>query len=120
VGDELLLNMPGNVTFETNRAEIRGSFFDVLNSVGLVLDEYDKTLIEVMGHTDSTGSDAFNQTLSEKRADSVGDYLVAQGIDRRRVLTRGFGERHPITDNDSARGREENRRVELRLVPLTA
>ena len=120
IGDELVLNMPGNVTFETNRAEIRGSFYDVLGSVGLVLKEYDKTLVEVMGHTDSTGSEALNQGLSEKRADSVGDYLVAQGVDRRRVLTRGFGERHPIASNDTVGGREQNRRVELRLVPLTA
>lgn len=73
-----------------------------------------------MGHTDSTGSEALNRGLSERRADSVGDYLVAQGVDRRRVLTRGFGERHPIANNDTVMGREQNRRVELRLVPLTA
>jgi outer membrane protein OmpA-like peptidoglycan-associated protein len=73
-----------------------------------------------MGHTDSTGSEALNQGLSEKRADSVGDYLVAQGVDRRRILTRGFGERHPIASNEAATGREQNRRVELRLVPLRA
>jgi len=119
-GNELILNMPGNVTFETNRAELRSSFFDVLNSVGLVLQEYDKTIIEVMGHTDSTGDDAYNQTLSEGRARNVGEYLIAQGIDRRRVLTQGFGESHPVAPNDTPDGRQANRRVELRLVPLTA
>jgi outer membrane protein OmpA-like peptidoglycan-associated protein len=120
VGDNLILNMPGNVTFETDRSDIRSSFFNVLNSVGLVLAEYNKTIIEVMGHTDSTGSDAYNQTLSEQRARSVGDYMVAQGIDRRRILTQGFGERYPIASNDTPAGRQQNRRVELRLVPITA
>ncbi len=120
VGDELVLRMPGNVTFESNRVEVRSSFFEVLSSVGLVLKEYNKTLVEVSGHTDSTGSDVYNQTLSEKRARIVGDYLVAQGVDSRRILSQGLGERHPIANNGSPEGREQNRRVELRLVPLTA
>ncbi len=119
-GDNLILNMPGNVTFDTDRAEIRPAVYEVLNSVTLVLKEYNKTIIEVMGHTDSTGSDAYNQSLSERRAASVGGYLVAQGIDSRRVLTQGFGKRFPIASNDTAEGRQQNRRVELRLVPLTA
>jgi len=120
VGDEVVLNMPGNVTFETNQSAIRPSFYSVLNSVSLVLKEYSKTIIEVSGHTDSTGSDSLNQTLSDQRAASVGSYLTAQGIDQRRVLTQGFGERNPIADNATAEGRQANRRVELRLVPLTA
>jgi outer membrane protein OmpA-like peptidoglycan-associated protein len=120
IGDELVLRMPGNVTFESDRSDIRPSFYEVLNSVGLVLVEYQKTIVEVSGHTDSTGSDAYNQTLSEKRARSVGDYLGAQGIDRRRLLTQGFGEQYPVADNATPAGREQNRRVELRLVPLTA
>jgi outer membrane protein OmpA-like peptidoglycan-associated protein len=120
VGDELVLRMPGNVTFESNRSEIRSSFYEVLNSVGLVLVEYDKTIVEVSGHTDSTGSDAYNQTLSEKRAQSVGDFLASRGIDRRRLLTQGLGEQYPVADNATPEGREQNRRVELRLVPLTA
>ena len=120
VGDSLVLNMPGNVTFETNSADIKPSFYDVLNSVGLVLKEYPKTIIEIMGHTDDTGSDAYNQGLSERRAEAVGQYLVAQQIDRRRILTQGFGERFPIAGNDTPEGRQSNRRVELRLVPLTA
>lgn len=102
------------------RAEIRPSFYEVLNSVALVLDEYDKTIIEVMGHTDSSGSESYNQALSTRRAESVGSYLTAQGIDSRRVLAQGFGEAHPIADNATPEGRQSNRRVELRLVPLTA
>jgi outer membrane protein OmpA-like peptidoglycan-associated protein len=120
VGDEIVLNMPGNVTFETDRSELRPSFYETLNSVGLVLQEYDKTIVEVMGHTDSTGAESYNQSLSERRAGTVGSYLVAQGIDRRRLLTQGFGERNPIASNDTPEGRQQNRRVELRLVPLTA
>ncbi len=120
VGDDLILNMPGNVTFDTNGAGIRPAFYETLNSVALVLKEYDKTIIEVMGHTDSTGSATYNQSLSERRATSVSRYLAAQGIDSRRLLTRGFGEGIPIASNDTAQGRQQNRRVELRLVPLTA
>jgi len=120
VGDEVVLNLPGNVTFESNQTAIRPSFYAVLNSVSLVLKEYPKTIIEVTGHTDSTGSDSLNQTLSEQRAASVGSYLTAQGIDQRRVLTQGFGKRSPIADNATVEGRQTNRRVELRLAPLTA
>jgi len=118
-GNEILLNMPGNITFESDRADIRPTFFDVLGSVALVLGKYQKTIIEVLGHTDSTGSTAYNQSLSERRAASVGQYLIHQGIDSRRVVTQGFGEAHPLADNATAEGRQLNRRVELRLVPLT-
>ena len=118
-GDEITLNIPGNLTFQTDSADIRADFYDVLNSIVLVLQEYDKTLIEVMGHTDSTGSTEYNQRLSERRADSVAAYLVAHKIDSRRTLTQGFGESYPIASNASAAGRQENRRVELRLVPIT-
>jgi outer membrane protein OmpA-like peptidoglycan-associated protein len=120
VGDDIYLNMPGNLTFDTDRAEIRGDFYEVLNSVALVLDEFDKTLIEVTGHTDSTGSDSHNQQLSERRSQAVGSYLVAQQVQRERVITHGFGEQYPIADNGTTEGRQANRRVELRLVPLTA
>jgi outer membrane protein OmpA-like peptidoglycan-associated protein len=119
-GDEIVLNMPGNVTFATDSSEIRSDFYKVLNSVGLVLKEYEKTIIEVTGHTDSTGSDEYNQTLSQKRAGNVGNYLVGQGIMNQRVLSQGFGETMPIADNGTPAGRQQNRRVELRLVPLTA
>ncbi|MCU0575607.1 MAG: OmpA family protein [Desulfobacterota bacterium] len=118
-GDNLILNMPGNVTFKTDSADINAGFYDVLNSVVLVLKEFDKTLIDVYGHTDSVGSDSYNQTLSERRAASVGQYLMSQGVDGRRVATQGFGESRPIAGNDTESGRQQNRRVELQLTPLT-
>ena len=118
-GDNIILNMPGNITFQTNSADINANFYNVLNSVVLVLNEYNKTLIDVMGHTDSTGTDAINQPLSERRAASVGQYLIAQGIDARRVATQGFGSKRPIASNDTPEGRTQNRRVELQLTPLT-
>jgi outer membrane protein OmpA-like peptidoglycan-associated protein len=118
-GDNIILNMPGNITFQTNSADINANFYNVLNSVVLVLNEFNKTLIDVYGHTDSTGSDAINQPLSERRASSVGQYLISQGIDSRRVATQGFGKTRPIASNDTPEGRSQNRRVELQLVPLT-
>jgi len=118
-GDNLILNMPGNITFATNSADINAGFFDVLNSVVLVLKEFDKTLIDVYGHTDSVGADAYNQTLSERRAASVGQYLIGQGVAGRRVYTQGFGETSPVASNDTDAGRQQNRRVELQLAPLT-
>lgn len=120
VGDEIVLNMPGNVTFGSDQSDIRSDFYAVLNSVSIVLKEYDKTIIEVTGHTDSTGSDEYNQTLSQRRADNVGSYLKGQGVMGQRVLTQGFGESQPLADNATDTGRQQNRRVELRLVPLTA
>ena len=119
VGDEIFLNMPGNVTFESDSANLRTGFYDVLGSVALVLKEYNKTIIEVVGHTDSTGTEQYNQRLSEQRASAVGTFLVGQGIMSQRVISAGFGEQHPIADNGTAAGREQNRRVELHLVPLT-
>jgi outer membrane protein OmpA-like peptidoglycan-associated protein len=92
----------------------------VLNSVVLVLKEYDKTIIEVTGHTDSTGTDQHNLELSQRRADAVGGYLKGQAINPMRVLTQGFGEQYPIAENETPAGRQQNRRVELRLSPLTA
>lgn len=118
-GENIMLNMPGNITFQTNSSDINANFYNVLNSVVLVLKEYNKTLIDVMGHTDSTGSDAINQPLSERRAASVGQFLISQGIDARRVATEGFGKSRPIASNDTPEGRAQNRRVELQLSPLT-
>jgi len=119
-GDDLILNMPGNITFKVDRDDIRSGFYDVLNSVVLVVQEFDKTVIEISGYTDSTGADSYNQELSERRAGSVGSYFKAQGVVPGRVVTKGFGERYPVADNDSAAGRERNRRVELRLMPITS
>jgi outer membrane protein OmpA-like peptidoglycan-associated protein len=118
-GDRIILNMPGNITFKTDSAEIAANFYDVLNSVVLVLNEYNKTLINVYGHTDSTGKDAYNQTLSERRAASVGQYLTSHQVNPNRVMTMGFGKTRPVADNSTAEGRQKNRRVELELAPLT-
>jgi outer membrane protein OmpA-like peptidoglycan-associated protein len=118
-GDQIILNMPGNVTFASNQADIRSDFYPVLNSVGLVLEEFEKTLVEVVGHTDSTGSDAINQPLSERRAASVSAYLETRGVIPQRLATFGVGSRYPIADNDTAAGRALNRRVEITLQPLT-
>ncbi|MFP4070454.1 MAG: OmpA family protein [Desulfovibrionales bacterium] len=118
-GDQIMLNMPGNVTFETDSAAINPQFFDVLNSVALVIDEYKKTYVDILGHTDSTGSDAYNQQLSQRRAESVAAYLRSQGVLPERILTRGFGESKPIASNETAAGRAQNRRVEILLSPIT-
>ena len=118
-GDELILNMPGNITFGFDSAELQPEFYDVLDSVVLVLEEFDQTLIEVAGHTDSIGDPAYNQRLSERRAGAVGRYLRSEGITEQRVATAGFGEEHPIADNDTEEGRQANRRVELTLIPIT-
>ena len=119
-GDNITLNMPGNVTFDTDSAALRPQFFGVLNSVGKVLTEYEKTVIEVAGHTDSTGSDSYNLQLSQRRANTVGEYLYTQGIMDQRIMSVGMGEHHPIADNSTPEGRQLNRRVEITLVPVTA
>jgi outer membrane protein OmpA-like peptidoglycan-associated protein len=118
-GDNITLVMPGNVTFDVDKADIKASFYPVLDSVALVVDEYDKTIIDVVGHTDSTGSHQYNQALSERRADSVARYLISQKVDRVRIETFGMGETRPIASNATAEGRQLNRRVELTLIPVT-
>lgn len=120
IGDNITLNMPGNVTFATDSSDLSPAFFDVLNSVAKVLEEYDRTVVEVAGHTDSTGSDAYNQALSERRAASVTQYLRSQAINPDRLITIGLGETMPVADNSTAAGRQTNRRVEITMVPVTA
>ncbi|NNC78043.1 MAG: OmpA family protein [Woeseiaceae bacterium] len=120
IGDNITLNMPGNVTFATDSSDLSPAFFDVLTSVGKVLKEYNKTVVEVAGHTDSTGSDAYNQSLSERRAGSVATYLQSQGISNQRMITLGMGESRPVADNTTDSGRQANRRVEITMVPVTA
>lgn len=120
IGDNITLNMPGNVTFATNSSDLSPAFFDVLNSVGKVLKEFDKTVVEVAGHTDNTGSESYNQSLSERRAGAVSSYLQAQGTNSQRLITVGIGELRPVADNNTADGRQANRRVEITMVPLTA
>jgi outer membrane protein OmpA-like peptidoglycan-associated protein len=116
-GNNLYLVMPGNITFATSSADIRSDFFDVLNSVAKVLAEFNQTSIRVTGHTDSTGSDSINQPLSQRRADSVAMYLRSQKVSSSRIQSYGYGSRYPVASNDTPVGREQNRRVELELVP---
>lgn len=120
LGDNITLNMPGNITFATDSSDLNPAFFDVLTSVGKVLGKYEKTVVEVAGHTDSTGSEAYNQQLSVRRADSVAKYLRSQGVIDQRIISIGLGEGRPVADNSTPEGRQANRRVELTLVPLTA
>ena len=119
MGDDVVLNMPGNVTFDVNRSDLRPSFHSVLDSVGLVLKEYDQTLIDVTGHTDSTGSVEYNMSLSERRASAVETYLTAAGVEPVRIYTMGVGPHYPVADNGTVNGRQMNRRVELVLKPIT-
>jgi outer membrane protein OmpA-like peptidoglycan-associated protein len=119
VGDNITLNMPGNITFATNSADLNAAFFEVLNSVSLVVNEFNQTVIEVAGHTDSTGADQYNQQLSERRASAVAAYLGTRSVRADRVITVGMGETRPIANNETEQGRQQNRRVELTLVPLT-
>jgi outer membrane protein OmpA-like peptidoglycan-associated protein len=116
-GDNLKLIMPGNITFATDSAALNGSFYSVLDSVGLVLKEFNRTSINVSGYTDSTGSDMYNQQLSERRANSVASYLVRTGVQHGRIQSRGFGERFPVASNDHVMGRAQNRRVEINIRP---
>ena len=118
-GDNLILNMPGNITFKTASADLNANFYSVLDSVTLVLKEFDKTIIDVEGHTDSDGSDTYNQQLSLNRATSVGTYLQSHGVNGQRIMTFGAGEARPIASNTSPDGKQQNRRVELKLQPIT-
>jgi outer membrane protein OmpA-like peptidoglycan-associated protein len=120
MGDNITLNMPGSITFKSDSAELEPSFYKVLNSVDVVLKKYDKTVVEVAGHTDSTGPAEYNQALSERRANTVAQYLEGQGLPSDRVVTIGAGETRPVANNATPEGRQANRRVELTLTPLTA
>ncbi|MCL4129718.1 UNVERIFIED_CONTAM: hypothetical protein GTU68_044310 [Idotea baltica] len=116
-GDNIRLVMPSNITFGVDRYEVRPEFYSTLESVAIVLKEFDKTNVRVAGHTDSTGSSEYNQTLSERRAGSVGQLLTSQGVASGRIWTTGYGERYAVASNDTDFGRQANRRVELELVP---
>ncbi len=118
-GDQVILNMPGNVTFDTNRSDVSASFYPVLDSVAEVLDEFDRTMVEVVGHTDSTGNDSINIPLSQRRAESVAAYLRSHEVDAVRLSTFGVGSSYPVATNGSPEGRSLNRRVEIALLPIT-
>ena len=118
-GDNLVLDMPSEITFGVDSSNIDPGFRNTLDQVSLTLKQYEKTYVDVMGHTDSTGSDAYNQALSERRASAVADYLSLRGVQSARLATRGYGESQPKASNLDAAGRSANRRVEIRLVPVT-
>lgn len=118
-GESLLLNMPSGVTFDTNQATIKPEFRSTLDQVASVLNEYPSSYVDIYGHTDSTGTDAINNPLSQRRADSVSGYLSTKGVNTARLATRGFGSTQPVADNNTDSGRQANRRVEIRVVPVT-
>jgi len=118
-GDNITLNMPGNITFAVDRDDVNAGFYPVLDSVGKVLVKFDQTFVEVAGHTDSSGSESYNQALSQRRANSVAAYLGSRGIVADRLITIGIGELYPIASNDSEAGRAQNRRGELTIVRVT-
>ncbi|ESQ93437.1 OmpA family protein [Asticcacaulis benevestitus] len=117
-GDNIILNLPSDVTFSTGSADIAGSFLPVLDDVATILNQYPSTYIDVVGHADSQGSDAFNLDLSERRANATAGYLVARKVKSERIYVAGMGETRPIASNDTAEGRAKNRRVEITLRPV--
>ncbi|EZH83611.1 OmpA family protein [Ectopseudomonas composti] len=117
-GDDLKLIMPGNITFGSNSADISSSFYPTLNSLVLVFKEFNKNGVNIVGHTDSTGSQELNQSLSQRRAQSVANYLTANGVPGQRISAYGAGPSQPIASNATDAGRAQNRRVEINLRPL--
>ena len=118
-GDNIILNMPGNITFATGSSDINADFFPVLNSVALVVNKYEKTYIDIVGHTDNVGAAEMNQRLSEARANSVARYLESQKVLPARIVTSGMGMNNPVASNSTPEGRAQNRRVEIVLTPIT-
>ena len=118
VGQQIILNMPSNITFGVDSATVQPTFNETLISVGLVLKKFNKTIVDVYGHTDNTGSDAHNQDLSQRRAVAVATVLANQGIDQRRFYIEGKGETDPIASNSNETGRAQNRRVEIQISPI--
>ncbi|MDO4710245.1 MAG: OmpA family protein [Pseudomonadota bacterium] len=117
-GDVIKLNLPDGVTFDFNKTDIKSQFYPALNNIARTVAEYNQTIVEVAGHTDNIGSLAANQTVSDRRASSVGEYLIGQGVLRERVEMRGYNYQYPVADNSTEQGRAMNRRVEIRLIPL--
>ena len=117
-GEDIILNMPGNITFRTGSADLNAQFFKVLDGVASVARKYDKTIIEIAGHTDNVGGAEFNKQLSQRRANAVAQYLMSRGVAESRIMTAAGGEDHPIASNATEQGRAANRRVEVTLAPL--
>lgn len=118
-GDQLLVNMPSQITFDTDKTNIKPEFNYALDQVASTFNKYPQSYIDVVGHTDSQGSDAYNQGLSERRAASVSNALANRGVNAARLAQFGMGETQPVATNDTAEGRAANRRVELRITPAT-
>ena len=118
-GAAILVNLPDGVTFDVGSYTLRPQFRVTLDQIAGSLKQYPNSLIDVYGHTDSTGSDAYNQTLSENRARTVANYLGSQGVSSARIRSQGFGETMPVADNATDAGRQRNRRVEIKIVPVT-
>jgi outer membrane protein OmpA-like peptidoglycan-associated protein len=118
-GDNIVLNMPSDVTFAVDQSDVQARFYPTLDQVADTLNQYPQTVIDVIGHADSTGADAYNQALSERRAASVASYLVSRGVLRDRLYVAGRGETQPIASNDTPEGRTQNRRVEVVVRPFT-
>ena len=117
-GDGILLNLP-DVTFAVDSTAISPTMRSTLDDVAASMVKYPNSLIDVMGHTDSTGSEQYNLDLSKRRADSVANYMVSRGVSRARIETIGYGESYPVADNTTEAGRAQNRRVEIRITPVT-
>ena len=118
-GQAILVNLPDGVTFATDSSAVSPTFRATLDQIAQSLRDYPNSLIDVYGHTDSTGSDQYNQSLSERRAKAVSDYLTSRGVSASRVRWQGFGETQSIASNDTIDGRSRNRRVEIKIVPIT-
>jgi outer membrane protein OmpA-like peptidoglycan-associated protein len=118
-GQAILVNLPDGVTFDVGSYTLRPAFRETLDKIAASMNQYPDSLIDVYGHTDSTGSDAYNQTLSENRARTVADYLAFKGVSAARIRSKGFGETMPVADNATDAGRAKNRRVEVKIVPVT-
>ena len=117
-GDNIILNMPNSVTFDTNSSQVKAAGANTLSGVAMVLKEYEKTRINVVGHTDSSGGRDLNMRLSQERADSVGSNLITQGVDASRISMSGVGPDQPVASNSTAAGKAQNRRVTITLSPL--
>jgi outer membrane protein OmpA-like peptidoglycan-associated protein len=110
---QILLNVPADITFDFNRADVKGQFVPTLSDVANVLREYPQTTVDVYGHADSVGSDDYNQELSERRAMAVSSVMINGGVMGQRIIATGFGEQRPVASNESEDGRRRNRRVEV-------
>ena len=118
-GDDLILRMPSNVTFDTDQSAVKPQFYSVLDDVARTLSGYNQTYIDVLGHTDTTGGEAYNQALSERRAQAVAAYLAQRNVDPARMATRGYGETAPLYNpDDTEMKKAANRRVEIKVVPF--